>query len=1330
MKDFKALIVDDNAGARDTLSDIFGESGYGVTTAGTGADAIAAASKTAFDLAIIDIKLPDMDGLKLLEELKAIKADTLCIIVTGHASRDNAITALRSGAYDYFIKPLDIEAVLRRAEQGLSQISLARKFKESEEKFRSIFESSNDAMMLLDEKGFIDCNEATLKVFGFKSKEEFLGFHPGELSPPVQADGTDSVEAANERIAVAMRDGRNFFEWTHKGADGAAFPAEVMLSAMTLEGRTVIQATVRDITERKRAVEDLERLFNLSGSMVCIIGFDGRFKRVSPAFGETLGYTPEELLSRPVADFIHPDDRKKTLDARNEKLKKGVGIFDFENRYICRDGSFRWLSWTSRSVPDDGIILAMAYDITHRKEDERAFAALMAGTAESTGQEFFDGLVKGLSQWLAVECCAVSELVDGRVRCLSMIHEGEYLKDFEYDLVGSPCEKVSHGGYCVYERDITKLFPEDAILRDMKAEGYVGSLLKSKDGKAIGILNCVSLGPLKLPPRAKEVFSIMASRASAELERIKAAEALKGSEEMMRAISETAQDAIVIINNAGNVVYWNPSAVTIFGYKADEAIGMPFTELVVSENTRGPLMEKFNLFTESGKCPMLGRVVEMTAMRKDGSLFPIEHSISTIRLHGEFFSVGMMRDITERKEMEDVLRKGEAKLSLIYQTVGDTLAFLNVEPEEKYRFVSVNQAFLTATGLTKEMIVGKLIEEVIPEASVSMVRENYKKAISLKKVIRWEETSLYPAGLKIGDVSVAPVFNAKGECTNLVVSVHDITERKEAEENVKKEMEITRNLLQITEATARKEDLYELLDGIVESIGQIAGSDATLAYLADGGEGRLSPAGSSGLQNDTLPLFKTESIDLNIKAIREAFQRGPQLLEERSDEGICLWLREMSSIIVIPLEGRKAKLGVIVLAFKERVSQGGEGGFTEKYLGLLKGAGYYASIAVEKARYAKDAIDRAMELSRKIETIEVMNEIDKTILSTLDPGEIISISVNMIGRIVPCDRCTVRLIDRGKGVLTYAAGFGVDGAKEVASVPFNETSTMEVIETLRPQYLCNLGKDKGLLPFEDSLLKAGYPSHIRVPLVVKSKITGVLNLSSRRPAAFGPEDLATLEKLSAQIIVALENSRLVTDLENLLISTIKTLTETIDAKSPWTRGHSERVTSIALRIARDMGFKKERLRDLEIGGLLHDIGKIGTYEDILNKPGKLTDDEILELHKHPLKGVEILSNIRQFEHIIPVVRHHHESFDGTGYPDGIKGEDIPLEARILTVADSVDAMVSDRPYRKGLAMDVIFDELKKFSGVQFDPAVVRAFLKLSRDTKDGFPGNSGFDARG
>ncbi len=1319
MKDLRVLIVDDNAGARETLSDIFGEKGYSVTASGTAFSAIEEAKKTAFDLALIDIKLPDMDGVLLLKELKVIKGDTLCAIVTGHASRDNAISALRSGADDYFIKPLDIDEVLRRTAQGLAQISLAKQLGESEEKFRSIFESSNDAIMLLGENAFIDCNEATLKVFGLNSKDDFLGYHPGELSPPTQSDGTNSVTAANERIKVALRDGRNFFEWTYKRADGKPFPAEVLLSTMTIGGKVVVHATVRDITERKRATEDLDRLFNLSGSMACIIGFNGFFKRVSPAFSETLGYTFEELLTRPVVDFIHPEDRKKTLEAREDKLKQGLEIFDFENRYLCKDGSLKWLSWSSRPVPSEGIILAIAYDITRRKEDEKAFDALVRATATSTGQEFFDGLVRELSKWLDVDSCTVADLRDGRVVCLSMICDGEYLKDMEYKLVGSPCEKVVSRGYCEFSRDVRKLFPEYVPLQELGAEGYVGSSLRDRRGRPIGVLSCFSRSPLTLPKRAKEVFSIMAARTSAELERRNAEEAMRESEEKMRAISETAQDAIIILNVQGKVVYWNPAAVKMFGYEEREAVGTAFSALLGSERSREAFIKRFGLFSETGKCPMVDKNIEMTATRKDGTVFPIEHAISTVRIKGELYAIGMMRDITQRKQMEEVLKKGEAQLSLIYQTVGDILFFVSVEPDENYRFLSVNQAFQDATGLTEDMIVGKRIEEVIPEASIAVVRDNYRKAIAEKRVIRWEETSLYPAGVKIGDVSVAPVFNAEGVCTNLVGSVHDITRRKEAEDSIKKEMVITKNLLKITEAIALTDNLDELLERIVSSIGPIAGSDVTLAYLAEEEARHFLPASSAGLERDMLPLFKTEFLDPDTAMLCEAFKSGPLIIGEGVHNGLFRWLRGMSDLVLIPLEGRRERLGALVLAYKEKRWQG-EGGLTEKDRGLLQGIGYHVSIAVEKARHAKDAIDRAMELSHKIETIEVMHEIDKTILSTLDPGEIRFIAVNMIGRIVPCDRCTVRLVDRERRGFSYAAGFGSEEADEAELVPFNETSTMEVVDTLRPQYIYDLNKEENLLPFEDRLLKAGYLSHIRVPLIVKSEITGVLNLSSRRPAAFGPEDLSTLEKLSSQIVVALENSRLVTDLEKLLISTIKTLSETIDAKSHWTRGHSERVTAIALRLGVKMGFREDRLRDFEIGGLLHDIGKIGTYEDILNKPGKLTAEENKQLRKHPIKGAEILSNIRQFEHIIPIVRHHHEFYDGTGYPDGLKGEAIPLEARILTVADTVDAMASDRPYRKGLPMDVIFDELRRFSGKQFDPEVVRAFLELSQEKNGGF----------
>jgi len=233
-----------------------------------------------------------------------------------------------------------------------------------------------------------------------------------------------------------------------------------------------------------------------------------------------------------------------------------------------------------------------------------------------------------------------------------------------------------------------------------------------------------------------------------------------------------------------------------------------------------------------------------------------------------------------------------------------------------------------------------------------------------------------------------------------------------------------------------------------------------------------------------------------------------------------------------------------------------------------------------------------------------------------------------------------------------------------------------------------------------------------MPLVLKDGITGVLTIGSKRAAAFGQKDLSNMESIANQISVALENARLLKDLDDLFIGTIRSLSEAIDAKSKWTAGHSKRVTEIAVSIGKEMGLDEATLKRLELAGLLHDIGKIGTYEEILNKPGRLTPEEQAVMREHPGKGADILKHIKQLKDIIPGIRNHHEYYDGTGYPDGLKGTAIPLFARILSVADTVDAMAADRPYRKGRDASFITEELKRCSGTQFDPAMVEAFLKI------------------
>lgn len=184
------------------------------------------------------------------------------------------------------------------------------------------------------------------------------------------------------------------------------------------------------------------------------------------------------------------------------------------------------------------------------------------------------------------------------------------------------------------------------------------------------------------------------------------------------------------------------------------------------------------------------------------------------------------------------------------------------------------------------------------------------------------------------------------------------------------------------------------------------------------------------------------------------------------------------------------------------------------------------------------------------------------------------------------------------------------------------------------------------------------------------------------------------------------------ELKSLYHGLILAFANAIDAKSTWTRGHSERVSEYALSIAREMGLEKKDMEDLRIACLLHDIGKIGTYDGILDKPGKLTDEEFALVKKHPLKGEEILKPIKELEHILCIIRSHHERIDGKGYVDGLKGEEIPFLARILCVADSFDSMTADRPYRPSPGKAYAISELKRCSGTQFDPQVVEAFLKI------------------
>jgi len=234
---------------------------------------------------------------------------------------------------------------------------------------------------------------------------------------------------------------------------------------------------------------------------------------------------------------------------------------------------------------------------------------------------------------------------------------------------------------------------------------------------------------------------------------------------------------------------------------------------------------------------------------------------------------------------------------------------------------------------------------------------------------------------------------------------------------------------------------------------------------------------------------------------------------------------------------------------------------------------------------------------------------------------------------------------------------------------------------------------------------------VSVPIRRNQKNMGALvALNKVNRPDFDSIDTKLLISVANEIAVYLDNFRLYKDLEDLLIGSLRALTSSIDAKDPYTCGHSERVGIIARWMCEQMEVSTEETHTIYLTGLLHDIGKIGVSESILCKPGRLVRDEMEQIWKHPLIGANILQGIRQMETVAKGVLTHHERYDGSGYPQGLKGKAIPFGGRVVMLADSFDAMISDRTYRKALPLLSALTEIRRFSGTQYDPDLAEVFL--------------------
>jgi len=349
---------------------------------------------------------------------------------------------------------------------------------------------------------------------------------------------------------------------------------------------------------------------------------------------------------------------------------------------------------------------------------------------------------------------------------------------------------------------------------------------------------------------------------------------------------------------------------------------------------------------------------------------------------------------------------------------------------------------------------------------------------------------------------------------------------------------------------------------------------------------------------------------------------------------------------------------------------------------------------------------------KRLEQLNTLTELSALINSTLDTGEIRERAIVAAIRLLDAEAGSLILIDQDSGDMFFEVAIGDKGDKvKEVRLKKGEGIAGWVAEKGEAIIIHDVQSDQRFFKTADKRSTFITRDMVCVPVKTKDKVIGVLEAINRKNGIFDEEDKEALTSLANQVAIAIENANLYQELREVFYGTAQALAETIEKRDPYTGGHTKRVMNYSIAIGKAMGLSKKENENLRLAAILHDVGKIGVRDNILLKEDRLDPEELEKMNMHPQYGSDILSHVKKLRDIIPGVRGHHERIDGKGYPDNLRDGDIPIIARIIAVADTFDAMTTDRPYRKAMSSEAAFEELRKNSGIQFDKDVVEAFIR-------------------
>ncbi len=787
-------------------------------------------------------------------------------------------------------------------------------------------------------------------------------------------------------------------------------------------------------------------------------------------------------------------------------------------------------------------------------------------------------------------------------------------------------------------------------------------------------------------------------------ERKRAEEELRASEEKIRLMFEAIEEGITVTDLQGSVTDVNEAALRMHGFRdKEEAVGRSAFEFISAKDRARAEQNLMRTFEEG-----VSGTIEYTLLTRDGEQFDAELNAALVRdsCGNPAGFIAVTRDITERKRAEEAIKASEEKYRALVEDMSDGYMVIRGN-----KVLFANKRMSEALVRPVEDIKGRTFMQDLTPESLKKSRQIYERTKSGKPPPDYEEFELHreDGGTAFVGVRFKETIYEGELAYSLLIG--DITERKRAEEEIKRHAKRAEALHAVAQAVSQTLDLDDMLSNAMDTIKGVMEVDVANVYLLDEGAGELTLTTHKGVSNEFIASMSILKLDQEEIEKLHQWKEPTIALERALNQPNLARITQavqnegLQSRIVVPLWLKGVVSGAIALACRHPCQ------YSAEDIDLLLAIGNEIAVGIENAQL----LERTRELSVTDELTELYNR--RHFYQALEAE-----------------------IDRAQryGHSFCLAMIDLDSFKEYND-RFGHLNGDAVLRSLARMLKSSLRKSDMafryggdeftiILPVTEAYRARKIVDRVRLKWLEAPKSD---SLVLETPIGFSagiaqfPQDAGTADGLVFLADTALYHSKrqggykssLVSDLgavtlgvlDSAMLDHVYALAATVDARDPFTYGHSERVAHISETIGKTIGLSMDELVKLHAAALLHDIGKVGVPDSILTKPGRLTKDEWRVMERHPVEGARIVGHVTELAALVPMIRHHHEWYDGTGYPDRLKGEDIPLGARIISIADAYDTMTTQRPYRDTVSEEEALDELRRCCGTQFDLELVESF---------------------